>query len=251
MKYLVITFYVFLFLVAATSTGTKEHQQKEGESSKGGNSKEKEVPSGANAVPTSPLRDMVLTMNEQLEHLFEHLQDLSSSLSAHYSPRSSALRHLLDWNTDPTSRSLAAASAPSMVQPRGESSSFVVQWHPTADLSETKDALVIRAELPGVKEDKVSLDLVDGFLVLRGEKCEEKEEEDKERKWHRRERSFGSFQRAFRLPEGVKMEDIQATFNNGVLEVHIPKPVQAQKTNNRIPIAFTTSSSSSPNSRPS
>ncbi|EAT13949.1 Hsp20/alpha crystallin family protein [Bermanella marisrubri] len=99
-------------------------------------------------------------------------------------------------------------------------------WYPSVDVSETDAAFHIHAELPGVKKDDIKVTVHDGILTLSGQR--ENVHEQKDKKVHRVERSFGSFRRSFTLPDNVQGEDVQANFQDGVLEVDIPK-VEKQK----------------------
>ncbi len=95
-------------------------------------------------------------------------------------------------------------------------------WKPVVDIFDKDDAIVIHAELPGVKKENVAIEVKDNVLTLRGERTESKE--IKEDKYYRKERTFGSFHRAFTLPAAVNPDSIRATFKDGVLEIEIPKP---------------------------
>jgi HSP20 family protein len=90
------------------------------------------------------------------------------------------------------------------------------------DLVEAEDHFVLKADLPGVTEADVNIEVQDGTLRISGER--NAEHEQRERGWYRIERSFGSFARALTLPDGVDPDAIKAEFNDGVLEVRIPKP---------------------------
>jgi HSP20 family protein len=98
------------------------------------------------------------------------------------------------------------------------------RWTPAMDLLETDDEFVLRADLPGMNESDVSIELEDNVLTLSGER--KTEHEDKREGFYRMERSFGSFSRALTLPKGVDPEAVNASFDRGVLEVRIPKPEQ-------------------------
>jgi HSP20 family protein len=96
------------------------------------------------------------------------------------------------------------------------------RWVPPVDLVEAEDHFVLKADLPGLSEEDVSIEVQDGTLTISGERTAEHEES--ERGWYRIERSFGSFNRSLTLPDGVDPDRIQASFSHGVLEVRIPKP---------------------------
>lgn len=96
------------------------------------------------------------------------------------------------------------------------------RWVPAMDLVEEDDSLVVKADLPGLSRDDVSIEIEDGVLTISGErKSEHSERRDG---YVRIERGYGSFARSLRLPEGVDAEQVKASFANGVLEVRIPKP---------------------------
>lgn len=104
-------------------------------------------------------------------------------------------------------------------------------WNPRFDVVKKEGALVLRADLPGVKPDEIKVEVEDGVLTVSGEheeKTEEKTEEKKDR-YLRRERRYGSFSRSIPLPEGVTADEIEATTGDGVLEVKIPVPAAKEK----------------------
>jgi HSP20 family protein len=96
------------------------------------------------------------------------------------------------------------------------------RWVPAMDLVEAGDHFVLKADLPGLSEEDVKIEVQDGTLTISGER--QAEHEASEGGWYRVERSFGSFSRALTLPEQVDASAISASFNDGVLEVRIPKP---------------------------
>ena len=98
------------------------------------------------------------------------------------------------------------------------------RWIPAMDLVETEDHFVLRADLPGLDESDVTVELQDGTLTIAGER--RAEHEDKKEGFYRLERASGSFSRSLTLPDGVDPDAIAATFERGVLEVRIPKPEQ-------------------------
>ncbi|ATQ68678.1 MULTISPECIES: Hsp20/alpha crystallin family protein [Methylosinus] len=119
-------------------------------------------------------------------------------------------------------------NAPSELEPFGR---FSLGWAstPAVDLIEKDKEYQVTAELPGLDEKNVEVKLQNGSLVISGEKKEEREEKDKDKGYFLSERRFGSFRRAFRLPEDVDKEKIAATFAKGVLTVRLPKSATAQK----------------------
>jgi HSP20 family protein len=96
------------------------------------------------------------------------------------------------------------------------------RWAPPMDLVEAEDHFVLKADLPGLGDDDVTIEVQDGTLTISGER--KSEHEKREKGWYRLERSFGRFSRSLTLPEGVDADKIQASFDKGVLEVRIPKP---------------------------
>lgn len=106
--------------------------------------------------------------------------------------------------------------------------------NPAVDIVDKPDCLELSAELPGMDDKNVELKLVGDTLVIRGEKKDEREEKTGES--YLSERRFGSFQRAFPLPDGVDADKIEATFNNGVLKIRVPKKPEAQKAEKKIEI---------------
>ena len=110
------------------------------------------------------------------------------------------------------------------------------RWIPAMDLVETEQDFVLRADLPGVSEDDVNIELEDRVLTISGER--KAEHEERKEGYYRVERSSGAFTRTLTLPEGVDPETINATFANGVLEVRIPKP--QEKKPHRVSISVDT-----------
>jgi HSP20 family protein len=102
----------------------------------------------------------------------------------------------------------------------------LANWAPVSDVFETKDAIVIKAELPGIDEKEIDVEIENGVLMIQGERKAEKEIEEKG--YRRVERTFGSFFRSFALPPYVDAEKITAIFNNGILEVRLPKTEAAK-----------------------
>ena len=95
-------------------------------------------------------------------------------------------------------------------------------WLPAVDVWETEEELVLSFDLPGIPEDKVAVELDDNVLTVSGER--ERASEHSSDRFYRFERRFGSFSRSVTLPQGVQEDAIKATYENGVLEVRVPKP---------------------------
>ena len=102
-------------------------------------------------------------------------------------------------------------------------------WRPAIDVEEKDGKYLLRADLPGMKKNDIHVELKDGYMTLRGErKCEHEENKDN---YHRIERTYGMFERTFKVPEGVTEKDIHAKYKDGVLELTIPTPkVEEPKT---------------------
>jgi len=99
-------------------------------------------------------------------------------------------------------------------------------WLPAVDVFDQPDAVVLKAELAGMNPDGIDISVEDNVLTIKGErKFEEKVDEER---YYRIERRFGSFQRSLALPQGVKPEDISASYDDGILEVRVPKAEQEQ-----------------------
>jgi HSP20 family protein len=109
------------------------------------------------------------------------------------------------------------------------------RWVPAMDLVETKDHLVLKADLPGLDRDDVDIEVTDGVLTISGERKTEREE--RQDGYHRIERAYGAFSRSLSLPDGIDAEQVQADFEKGVLVVRIPKP--AERKPHRVEIGAT------------
>ncbi len=99
-------------------------------------------------------------------------------------------------------------------------------WLPAVDVRETKDALILHAELPGINKEDIHVEVHEGRLTLSGERKYEKEVD--EENVHRIERAYGRFSRSFSLPRDVDTNAVDATMNNGVLEIRLPKKETAR-----------------------
>lgn len=148
--------------------------------------------------PVTRSRDVFSVMRDEMDRLFERFE--------HGWPR---------W--------------PSLLSRNGE---FTI---PEIDVRETKDAITVEAELPGVDEKDVSVTLNNGILTIRGEKKQEREE-SKEGYYHLSERTFGSFERSLRLPDTIDDQKIEAKFDKGVLTVTAAKRPEAVKSERKIQI---------------
>ena len=102
------------------------------------------------------------------------------------------------------------------------------EWAPKLDVADTKDALVVKAEVPGIDPKEIEVTLQDQVLTIKGEKKEEKEEKDE--RHYRAERSYGAFARTIRLPLPVEAGKVSASFKHGVLTVKLPKGAAAKGT---------------------
>ena len=110
------------------------------------------------------------------------------------------------------------------VSPRGnggKESLTVTDWAPAVDIQETEKEYLVKAELPEVKLEDVKVTVENGILAIRGERRQEKEEKNK--KFHRVERSYGTFLRTFTVPLDAEENKVAADFKDGVLRVHLPK----------------------------
>ncbi len=114
-----------------------------------------------------------------------------------------------------------AASADS-----GQDMLAMADWAPSVDISETDTAYMVKAEIPGVKKEDVKVTLQDGMLTIQGERKQEKEENGK--KFHRIERSYGSFVRSFRVPGDADENSVKAEFKDGLLNVTLGKSEKAK-----------------------
>lgn len=108
------------------------------------------------------------------------------------------------------------------------------QVAPAMDLVEKDGGYEISAELPGLDEKNVEVKIASGALTIKGEKSEDKEEKEKD--YYLSERRYGSFQRSFRIPEGVDVDKIEANLTRGVLTVKLPKSAEARKDEKKIAV---------------
>jgi HSP20 family protein len=126
-------------------------------------------------------------------------------------------------------RSLPAASSQDMLA--------MADWTPSVDITETDTAYVVKGEIPGVNKADVKVTVEDGMLTIKGERKMEKEEKGK--KFHRIERSYGSFMRSFRLPGDIDESKIKADFKDGMINVTLPKSEKAKAKSKAVNIPVT------------
>ena len=107
----------------------------------------------------------------------------------------------------------------------GESKFALADWAPLVDVMEDEKEYVIKAELPEVRKEDVKVRIENDMLTISGDRHFEKEEKDK--RYHRVERSYGSFERSFLIPDACKAEKMEAKYKDGMLTLHIPKNEQA------------------------
>ena len=109
-----------------------------------------------------------------------------------------------------------------------------MKWRPAIDVEEKDGKYMVRADLPGLEKKDIHIKLCDGYLTLSGERKSEREEKDDT--FRRVERTYGSFERTFRVPEGVTEKDIHAKYKDGVLELTVPtpKPIEPKTTEVKI-----------------
>lgn len=109
---------------------------------------------------------------------------------------------------------------------RGETNTNVTDWVPSVDIAEDDKEYTIKAELPEVQKEDVAVTLEKGVLLLRGER--KFEQEDKSKRYHRIERSYGKFLRSFIMPEDADESRVSAEFKDGMLKVHVAKSEKAK-----------------------
>ncbi|HUF61654.1 MAG TPA: Hsp20/alpha crystallin family protein [Verrucomicrobiales bacterium] len=115
-------------------------------------------------------------------------------------------------------------------------SSNRADWAPAVDVAESDSEYTITADLPEVKKEDVSISIEGGILTFSGERSHESEEKDPKKKFHRIERSYGSYARSFQVPSNVDASAIRARFEDGVLRIHLPK--QAVSSPSRVDVSI-------------
>lgn len=106
-------------------------------------------------------------------------------------------------------------------------------WVPPVDVAETQDRILVRAEVPGMRQEDIQIEFENGLLTIRGERKIEKSEQ---LTWHRVERIYGNFSRSFTLPRSIDAEKITASYREGVLEIEVPKREEAKPKQIRIAV---------------
>ena len=119
----------------------------------------------------------------------------------------------------------------------GPLATAAVDWMPALETFERDGKLVLQADLPGLSVDDVTIEVDDGVLTISGERREEREVDDNGTR--RTERQYGRFVRSIGLPEGVRAEDVQASFRDGVLEITVPLPQTSQQQRRKVEIQRT------------
>ncbi len=109
---------------------------------------------------------------------------------------------------------------------RGTEEEYATLWTPALDIEETKDSIIVRAEIPGMKKEDIKIQTLGENLLISGERKHESEEKD--RHFHRIERSYGKFQRLVKLPLEVQSDKAKASYKEGVLEITFPKSEKAK-----------------------
>jgi HSP20 family protein len=143
--------------------------------------------------------------------------------------------HELEDMSDRLNRALRNA-APARPSAEGQKDALAVfDWAPNVDILETLEEFQIKAELPDVKKEDVKVTVDDGVLRIQGERNQEKE--DKGKKYHRIERSYGTFLRTFALPDNIDEGQVQADFKDGVLNVRLRKSEKAKPKSIEVKVA--------------
>jgi HSP20 family protein len=106
---------------------------------------------------------------------------------------------------------------------------FEGSWTPAVDIEEKDGKYIVKADVPGVNKEDLHVELRNGYLTLKGVRKTEHEDRDKKNGFYRLERAYGSFERTFRVPEGITEKDIKAKYQDGVLELSIALPKEEGK----------------------
>ncbi|MBV8225633.1 MAG: Hsp20/alpha crystallin family protein [Verrucomicrobia bacterium] len=122
-----------------------------------------------------------------------------------------------------------------LVRDGGEEEFTATEWSPPVDIAEDDKEYTLKAELPGMNKEDIKVSAEGGVLSITGERKIEKEE--KHKKYHRIERSYGTFTRSFALPENTSADKVSAEFKDGVLKVHLPKDEKAKPKSVEVKVA--------------
>jgi HSP20 family protein len=112
---------------------------------------------------------------------------------------------------------------------------FFADWVPPIDVQETDKEYLLNVELPGIKKEDVKVEVLEGVLTIEGERKQEKEEKGK--RFHKVERTYGKFVRQFTLPTEVAADKVEAAFKDGMLNVHLPKTAVTKPTSVEVKVA--------------
>jgi HSP20 family protein len=138
------------------------------------------------------------------------------------------MRTLMPWTGVPGVRREMDRLLERFLEPEWGDFPMLGEWTPRLDVSETKDALLVKAEIPGIDQKDIHVTLQENVLTIAGEKKQESEEKDE--RHHRIERGYGAFTRSVRLPASVDGSKVDAKFKNGLLTVTLPKTTVAKGT---------------------
>lgn len=117
----------------------------------------------------------------------------------------------------------------------GGETTTLADWQPLTDITEDEKEYLVKVELPEMKKEDVQVNIENGILRIKGERKAEKEEKTK--KYHRIERSYGTFERSFTLPEAADGTKVTAEYKDGILRVHLPKTEKAKATITQVKVA--------------
>ena len=138
------------------------------------------------------------------------------------------MRGLMPWTGMPSMKSDMDRLFDRLAEMKWNELPALGDWAPSMDVSETKESLVCKVEVPGMEQKDIQISLQENLLTIKGEKRQDKEEKDEH--YHRIERSYGAFTRSLRLPVAVDASKVTAVIKSGVLTVTLPKTVAAKGT---------------------
>ena len=158
----------------------------------------------------------------------------TTSAPTRYTPLGSTLAHEVAEMRDRMRRLFQEPFGRTLPDLMGAELAQTVGWVPSVEVSESDAEFTIVAELPGMQAKDVQVDYDDGTLTIRGERKEQRDEKD--RRYHLWERSYGTFLRTFTLPVPIDEEKIRAEHKDGLLELHLPKLAGTRPQGRRIPV---------------